>query len=229
MNKTKVLCLSGSLRAEASNSEKMLQLLMRYIREFGGEPTLIRLAEKNIIACEGCYSKTRDGSKCTYPCIHDGKDDTQEVLRAIIASDAIAISTGVYWAGPSSLVQKLLEKMTAIENNERQIGESIGREPLSGKPFVLLASQEGEGASMALSQISWALSHMGFIFLPYGGIYKPALLERKLARVGLRLLNERKFEWIDNTIRLAVKNLVEIPRRLEGFSFDDRQVQEPRC
>jgi len=227
--KIKVLCISGSPRETESNSDKMLKLLMQYIAEFDGEPELIRLTNKNILQCEGCYSKTRDGSKCVFPCIHVGKDDTDEILRKIIDADAIAISTPVYWASASALVHRLIEKMTAIENNSESIVQEIGHEPLLGKPFILLCSQEAEGASMALSQLAWALTHMGLILLPWGMIFKPAMLNKKIVRLGLKMIGERKFEWIDNTIRLAARALVNVPHMLEGFDFDDHKVVEPRC
>ena len=218
--KTKVLCISGSPRGAESGSEQMLQLLASHVAKFGGEAELLCLADHNILQCEGCYSKTRDGSKCTYPCIHDGKDDTSKILAKIVSADALAISTPVYWGSASALVHRLVEKMTAIENNDIS---------LDGKPFVLMASQEAEGASMALSQVAWALSHMGLMLLPWGMIFKPALLQKRLIRLGLRVIGERKFEWIDNTIRLAARGLVNVPRVLEGFDFDDHEVAEPKC
>jgi hypothetical protein len=82
---------------------------------------------------------------------------------------------------------------------------------------------------MALSQVSWALVHMGLWPLPWAYTFKPAMLEKWMARMGLRLMNNRKFEWVGNDIRLSARNLVEIPRRLKGFSFDDNKIHEPRC
>jgi multimeric flavodoxin WrbA len=164
-----------------------------------------------------------------FPCIHEGKDDTNEILEKIARADALAISTPVYWGTASALVHRLVEKMTAIENNADLAAKRVGREPLNGKPFVLLCSQEAEGASMALSQIAWALSHMGFMLLPWGMIFKPALLNRKVARYGLRIIKERKFEWIDNTIRLSARGLVKVSQLTREFSFDDHKVDEPRC
>jgi multimeric flavodoxin WrbA len=225
----KVLCISGSPRGEKSDSEKMLQLLINHIRKFGGEVELIRLADKNIMQCEGCYSTTRDGAKCTYPCIHQGKDDIGEILEKIISADSLAIATPIYWGTSSALVHRLIEKMTSLENNREEIEKKSGRDPMLGKPFALLCSQEAEGASMGLSHLTWALSGMGFMLLPWGMIFKPALLNRKLVRAGLRIIRERKFEWINNTIRLAARALVSVPRQLEGFSFDDHKVKEPRC
>lgn len=229
-SEVKVLCISGSPREADSKSEDMLRQLMGEVEKFGGKAEFLRLSEKNIKQCEGCYSKTRDGSKCTYPCIHDKEDDTSEILRKIILADAMAISSPVYWGGACALVQRLIEKMTSLENNQNDIGKKFNKMPFDGKPFVLLFSQEAEGCSLASSQLVWALNQMGMMLIPWGVIFKPALLSSKLVKTGLAMIGEgKKFDWIDNTIRLAGRNLVEVAQRLKNFSFDDGEKKESRC
>ncbi len=227
-----VLGISCSPRREEgghkfSRSEHSLERLMEYVRGFGGETKLIRLSDKIIMPCEGCYSDSDNGKACVFPCIHE--DDTNSILRAIIGCDALVLATSIYWGAPSSLLRILIEKMTALENNAEDIRFLSGREPLEGKPFVLLASQDSEGASLALSQTTWALSHMGMMLLPYGMIFEPALLERPIVRMGLRLIGVQKFEWIDNSIRLAARNLVLLSQQLSGYKFDDYKVIEPKA
>ena len=224
---TKVLCVNGSPRG-AGNSAKMLRQLVTHVYEFGGEAETIHLARTELFNCEGCYSETRDGSKCVSPCKHK-HDSTNSILEKIIAADALVLATPVYWAGASSLIHSLLEKMTSVENNRRQITQEIGHEPFMGKPCALLSSQEGDGSSMALSQMSWALNNMGFMVIPCGMIFKPAILNSLLVRTGLRVLQETKFECIDNWIRLAARNLVLLPQILKGYSPNDYKVSENRC
>ncbi len=74
--------------------------------------------------------------------------------------------------------------------------EADGTWALAGKPFVLIASQEGDGAAMALSQINWTLTHMGMHCVPYGMVFEPAALQKKVIRTGLRLIGEKRFEWV---------------------------------
>ena len=93
---------------------------------------------------------------------------------------------------------------------------------------MLMCSQESEGASLALSQISWALNHLGMVSLPWH-IFKQKILNRRIVRMGMRLIGERKFEWIDNTIRLGARNLVNVSKLLKGYEFDDKDWAEPRC
>jgi multimeric flavodoxin WrbA len=225
----KILGVSCSPREGNSRSEEMLRKFMDYVEEFGGEPSTISLANKKISSCEGCYSETVSGEKCVFPCLH--KDDTNQVLDLIIDCDGLVLATPIYWGGSSSLLRILIEKMTAIENNRQEIMEKTGREPLEGKPFVLLASQDSEGASLAHSQTVWGLNHMGMLLLPNSLIFEPALLERPIVRAGLRLMGIRKFEWIDNSIRLAARNIVLFADLLKksDFRFDDYKVTEPKA
>lgn len=224
----KVLGISGSPRRENSSSEKMLLQVLEHAKSFGAETKMIRLAEKKIRPCEGCVSGKAD--ECTFPCIHCD-DDTNEILQAMIDADAFVFATPVHWAAPSVLIKILVDKMTAIEEHHYELAFRDGREPLLGKPCVLLASQEGDGATMALSWLAGVLREMGIWTLPWGQTFRPALLNRKVARMGLRLMNERKFEWIDNNLRAAGRNMVLITRLLKesGYQWDDYDVIEPKC
>jgi len=230
--KVKILGISCSPRREkeghkSSRSEYLLEKLINYTEGFGGHVEIIRLSEKKIKICEGCYSDSKDGLACTFPCIH--QDDTNPVLQAIIDCDALVFATPIYWGGASSLFRMLIEKMTALENNAKDIFRATGREPLEGKIFALLASEDSEGASMALPQVAWAFNHMGMVLVPYGMIFEPALLKRPIVKAGLRLIGIRKFEWIENSIRLAARSLVLLPKQLSGYQFDDYKVDEPRA
>lgn len=225
MKKIKILGISASPREQGSRSEELLRMLLAHAEDYGGETELIRLVDTKIAACAGCYSESP--KLCTFPCIHT--DDTNPVLMKIMDADALAIATPVHWGGPSSLLSEVLGKMTSLENNHREIWRKSGKEPLLGKPFALIASQVGDGATMALSQVSWALNHMGMYCVPWGMIFEPVMLKRPMVRMGLKIIRVREFEWIDTTIRLAAKNLLEFARRMEGYQFDDYTLSSPLC
>lgn len=228
MSKVKVLGISGSLRDEGGNSDIMLRELLKSVNRYGGEPKLIRLAGMNIKNCEGCASKTKEKELCTYPCIHDGLDDTSFLLNEIAQCDALAIATGVYWLSKSSWLQLLFEKMTALENNRYRITEKFGHDPLEGKPFAVLVSYESYGASSVAQNVSEALSGMGFAKVPYGSIPKPNILNGKLVRMGMRLIKVNSWAYIQNTIRLVGRDLVLRTEKLAGYQFDDGEFEEPR-
>ena len=224
--KVKVLGISASPRVAegVSHSDDMLMNLLNQVHIFGGEPDRIVLARKKIASCEGCYStKPR---KCTFPCVHT--DDTNEVLMKISGADAIVFATPVYWGSASSLLHCLIENMTALENNRWEITDKTGRDPLEGKPFVLLASQLMEGATLMMSQISAALIQMGMFPLPYGFIFQHSLLVKRGVQLGLKLLGERRFAHTEIDIRLAARNLVGIAKLLKSanYRFDDDALRE---
>lgn len=224
----KVLGLAGSPRGAKSSSYKMLETVLAHARSFGAETKTIMLCEKKMRLCEGCVSDPE--KECTFPCLHED-DDTNEVLQAMIDADAFVFATPVHWAAPSALIKILMDKMTAIEEHHYELALKDGREPLLGKPCVLLASQEGDGATSALSWMAGELREMGIWILPWGQIFKPALLEKKIVRVGLRIINERKFEWIDNTVRAAGRNIVLATKLLKesSYQWDDYDLIEPNC
>ncbi|HBH16715.1 MAG TPA: hypothetical protein DDW92_00395 [Candidatus Veblenbacteria bacterium] len=216
--KVKILGLSGSPRGAESSSEKMLNTCLTWAEKHGAETKMIRLKDKNILPCEGCYSKTQDGAGCVFPCIHDGKDDTMEVMNAIIEANGLVISTPAYWGSASSLVQTVIEKMITVENNQPY--------KLLGKTAVLIVSQDSDGAAMVCGQLSWALNHMGIYVLPWGMIYKPSILNNPLAKFGMRLLRYGKLDWIDRTVERAGRNIALVSQRLKGFDFEDKHIPE---
>ncbi|MBI4709071.1 MAG: flavodoxin family protein [Candidatus Portnoybacteria bacterium] len=222
--KIKVLGISSSTRV-CSRSEKMLKEVLKSAEDFGGETELIRLADMNIKPCRGCCSEEADG--CVYPCV-DTDDDTNLTLEKMIEADSFAFASPVRWGSLSEL-QRLIEKMTPLEDNRDKLFKQFGREPLLGKPFTLVASEDYEGVSLAFSQVMWALNRMGLLPLPYV-IHRMALLDRRIVQIGLRFfLGYRKLDWIDNEIRLAGRNLVLFPQLIKNakFIFDDYKVIEP--
>lgn len=224
----KILGISGSPRGAKSSSHKMLETLLAHARSFGAETKTIMLCDKKMNLCEGCLSDPE--KECTFPCVHCD-DDTNEILQAIIDADAFVFATPVHWAAPSAVMKILVDKMVALEENHYEIAFKDGREPLLGKPCALLASQEGDGATMALSWLAGELREMGIWTLPWGQTFRPAILNRKIVRIGLRVINERKFEWIENNLHAAGRNLVLSTKLFKesGYQWDDYDLIESNC
>jgi hypothetical protein len=49
--------------------------------------------------------------------------------------------------------------------------------------------------------------------------------------MGMRLIGQRKFEWVDNNLRAAGRNIVLVTRLLKenGYQWDDYDLIEPNC
>ena len=224
----KILGISGSPRGRKSRSYKMMAKVLEHARVFGAQTQEIILCEKTMKPCEGCLSDP--DKECTFPCIHC-EDDTNEILQMMIDADAFVFATPIHWAAPSAIMKILIDKMISLEENHYEIAMSDGREPLLGKPCALIASQEGDGATGALGWMAAELREMGVWTIPCGQTFKPALLEKKIVKLGMFALGERKFEWIENNLAAAGRNLALVTRLLKesGYKWDDYDVIEPNC
>lgn len=103
-----------------STSEMLLETALEQARAAGCETQFIRLRELNFRHCEGYYS--RSAQACTWPCSitqMDPGDQLDRVYEAFVHwADAIVIATSIRWGAPSSLYQKMVERMNCIQNQE---------------------------------------------------------------------------------------------------------------
>ena len=228
--KVKVLGISGSPRGERSRSERMLREVLAHAESYGAETEIIRTYKKNIPFCDGCYSETKRGEECTFPCpTSDNSSDTAEVMKKIIEADALAISSPVYWGAPSASLMNLIQKLTSVENNAEEIEEVGGKDPLNGKVVAFIFSYDMDGVAKAFGDLAWPLSNMGCIILPYT-VFIPANIDDsgEMVQAFLKLIGRNKFIWVKNLIRLTGRNLALLPRQLEGFELDDGLVEDQR-
>ncbi len=100
----KVLILSGSPR-KGGNSDSLCDEFARGAIERGNEVEKIRVAEKNIGYCLGCYA-CKDGA-----CIQG--DDMAEILEKIIACDVLVLASPVYFYSVSAQLKTLIDRTVA--------------------------------------------------------------------------------------------------------------------
>lgn len=98
----KVLILSGSPR-KAGNSDLLCDEFMRGAKEGGNEVEKIRVAEKNIGYCRGCYA-CKESGKCVI------KDDMAEVLQKMIDADVIVLASPVYFYSIDAQLKALIDR-----------------------------------------------------------------------------------------------------------------------
>ena len=111
----KVLILSGSPRKNG-NSDILCDEFMRGAVEAGNEVEKIRVAEKKIDYCSGCYYCQKSGGVCAK------KDDMAEVLQKMIGADVIVLASPVYFysidAQLKTLVDRTVARWTEVKNKE---------------------------------------------------------------------------------------------------------------
>ena len=110
----KVLILSGSPRKDG-NSDILCNEFMRGAAESGNEVEKIRVAEKEIGFCTGCYA-CRNTGVCAI------KDDMDEVMQKLIDADVIVLASPVYFysidAQLKALIDRTVCRWTEVKDKE---------------------------------------------------------------------------------------------------------------
>lgn len=101
----KVLILSGSPR-KGGNSDTLCDQFARGAAEAGHSVEKIRVAEKNIGFCRGCY-----GCKDTGVCVV--RDDMTQVLQKMIDADVLVLSSPVYFYSIDAQLKAVLDRTVA--------------------------------------------------------------------------------------------------------------------
>lgn len=105
MNKN-VLILSGSPR-KGGNSDLLCDEFMRGAVESGNNVEKIRVAEKKIGYCRGCYYCRKNEGVCAV------KDDMAEVLQKMIDADVIVLASPVYFYSIDAQLKALIDRTVA--------------------------------------------------------------------------------------------------------------------
>ena len=101
----KVLILSGSPR-KGGNSDALCDEFMCGALEAGHEVEKIRVAEKNIGFCRGCYA-CKDTGVCVI------QDDMAEVLQKMIDADVLVLASPVYFYAIDAQLKALIDRTVA--------------------------------------------------------------------------------------------------------------------
>ena len=146
----KALVLNGSLKhsKDISNTEELAQLVLQEMHPHNVSSTIIRLAEKNIPAGLA---------------FREGKDDDWPgIVEKLRGSDIVIFATPIWWGGRSSLMQRVIERMDALDEEYRADGRSALYNKVAG--IVITGSEDGALATMGT--IMMVLTWMGFTLPP---------------------------------------------------------------
>ena len=125
----RVLILSGSPR-KGGNSDILCDEFMRGAKESGNEVEKIRVAEKQIGYCRGCYA-CRDTGKCAI------QDDMEGVLQKIIDADVLVLASPVYFYSIDAQLKALIDRTVAR-----------WQEVKDKEFYYIMTAADGERASM---------------------------------------------------------------------------------
>lgn len=148
--KLKVLVLNGSLNHEGtiSNTGELSEMVIEHMKPHNVTAEVIRMADKNIPV--GLNYRESDD------------DDWPEIVAKMKACDILLLATPVWWGGRSSVMQRIIERMDALDEEYRADGRSALYNKVAG---VVITGSE-DGALAVQGSIMMVLTWMGFTLPP---------------------------------------------------------------
>jgi len=172
--KLNVLVLNASLKhkkdKEPSNTEEVANLVIKNMKELKQGKIIaeiVRLADKNIPVGLG-FDEGRG-------------DEWPKIARKIRKADIVIFATPIWWGGRSSLMQRIIERLDAFDE-EVLAG---GRAELLNKVAGVVITGSEDGAQATLAGIMEVLTFMNFTLPPscaaywVGEVGEPPKTDRK--------------------------------------------------
>lgn len=157
MEKTslKAIGLLGTLKQKigemGSNTEELLGQVFGELSKFGVDTEVVRLIDYDI----------KHGLQT------DMGDDWAGILSKIKEADIVVFATPIWWGQPSSLIQKIIERMDQVDNEYMMSGIS----PLMHKVAGIVVTGHEDGAQHIIGTIANALTWYGFTLPPEMAAY----------------------------------------------------------
>jgi multimeric flavodoxin WrbA len=151
-----VLALNGSLKhePEISNTD---ELTREVIANMGStckiESSVIRLSDMNLPVGLG-FRENDD-------------DDWPKMVEKIKRADVVIFGTPVWWGGRSSLMQRVIERFDALDEEYH----ASGRSALYNKVAGIVVTGSEDGALSTMGSIMMVLTWMGFTLPPECAAY----------------------------------------------------------
>lgn len=154
--KLNVLVLNGSLKhaPDISNTEELSDDLLRCLaEECEISAETLRLSDMHIPVGLG-FKESKD-------------DEWPRIVTKIKAADIVVFATPIWWGGRSSLMQRVIERLDALDEEYHASGRSALYNKVAG---VVITGSE-DGALHTLGTILMVLTFMGFTLPPECAAY----------------------------------------------------------
>jgi multimeric flavodoxin WrbA len=186
--KKKVLLLSCSNRYqfdEDSIDIPKSKMIAMYIQsQLASNSVLLDVSELNIVACEGNVSR-KDGNSCgvlkaalkdkeknpsgnhrCWASFNNPKDELWKISKELFESDAVIFFSSIRWGQTNMYYQKLIERLTWLENRHTTLGESNLIEGVQSGFICVGQNWNGEVVSETQKQV-----HKFYGFEPNNDLY----------------------------------------------------------
>src|SRR5258705_6366722 len=151
-----VLALNASLKHELtlSNTGELAFLVLDEMRALAPiNPQVVRLSDATLPVGLGFREAARD--------------DWPDLVTKIKTSDVLLFCTTIWWGGRSSLMQRVIERLDALDEEY----SATGRSAIKGKVAGIVITGSEDGALSVMGSIMMVLSWMGFTLPPECAAY----------------------------------------------------------
>ena len=164
-----VLALNASLKHEPnlSNTGELAALVLDEMRALARiRDTVVRLSDVALPVGLGFREAA--------------VDDWPDLVTKIKASDIVLFCTPIWWGGRSSLMQRVIERLDALDEEYSATGRSV----IKGKVAGIVITGSEDGALSIMGSIMMVLTWMGFTLPPecaaywVGEVGQPTLQDR---------------------------------------------------
>jgi multimeric flavodoxin WrbA len=146
-----VLALNASLKHEPalSNTGELADLVLDEIHALAAiNADVVRLSDATLPVGLGFREAA--------------EDDWPDLVARIKAADIVLFCTPIWWGGRSSLMQRLIERLDALDEEY----SATGRSAIKGKVAGIVITGSEDGALSVMGSIMMVLSFMGFTLPP---------------------------------------------------------------
>jgi len=147
--------LNGSLKhaPDISNTEELTQEVLAAMAPHKVSSEIIRLADKTISVGLGFKE--------------DADDEWPQIVQRIKVADIVIFATPIWWGNRSSLMQRAIERLDALDEEYLASGRSVLLNKVAG--IVITGSEDG--AQATLGGIMEVLTFMNFTLPPECAAY----------------------------------------------------------
>ncbi len=188
--KLKALVLNASLKhgKEISNTGELSELVINHLKQFGNvSAEIIRLSDKNIPVGLR-YRESKD-------------DEWPAIAKKIRETNILIFATPIWWGGRSSLMQRVIERLDAFDEEYHKGGRSALYNKVAG--IVITGSEDG--ALSTMGTIMMVLTWMGFTLPPECAAYWVGEVGQPVAKDrAKRLKNDASKQMAKNMARNIV-------------------------
>jgi len=151
-----VLALNASLKhePEISNTGELVTLVLEEMRA---------LASTNVEVVRLSDSALPVGLRFR----EAGEDDWPDLVSKIKLADVVLFCTPIWWGGRSSLMQRVIERLDALDEEYT----ATGRSAIKGKVAGIVITGSEDGALSVMGSIMMVLTWMGFTLPPECAAY----------------------------------------------------------